>query len=173
MITSTKNKVINPAEKSSLIWRIGIKTGLTTCAALLLYFTTMKMLNLHLVLELRFFNFVILTVGITYGIYRLRQLLGEGEYYLHGLGQGLLISIIAVTSFALLFVGYLLFFDQALMTYIVSTFSPSLPYVNAFSIFVALVMEGMASGAVISFCAMQYFKTVDIKRELRKEFHTH
>jgi len=145
-------------EKFSPIWSIGLKVGLLTCLALVVYFLFMKMLNLHMILELRLFNFVILAAGISYGIYKLKHELREGEYYLQGLAQGFLIAVVAVTSFAGLFVLYLLFLDQGLLEHIRNAFSPNLTYINIMSVFIALIMEGFASGAIISFCAMQYFK---------------
>lgn len=158
--------------KSSPIWSIGLKIGLLTCMALVAYFLLMKLFNLHMVLELRLFNFVILTGGICLGIYKLKHELREGEYYLQGLAQGFLIAVVAVTCFASFFVLYLLFFDHELLEHIRNAFSPNLTYINIMSVFIALIMEGFASGAIISFCVMQYFKTADIKRELKKEFQS-
>jgi len=139
------------------MWNIGLKTGLVTSAALLAYFFIMKLLGLHLILELRFFNVVILAVGICAGLAKLKREFPKGEFYLQGLGEGFFISVVATTPFALIISCYTLFIDADLLQQVTATYSKGI-YINTLTIFTGLMAEGVASGTIIGFCAMQYFK---------------
>jgi hypothetical protein len=145
-------------KKSISVERIGLVVGLITALALIAYFFIMKALNLAQVIELRFFNFVIMAAGICYGIYNLKHKLNEQEFYLKGLAQGMVISVVTVVTFATFITIYLRYFDFALMEEI----SKKVPYtgsLDALTIYGSLFLEGMASGAIITFSAMQYLKS--------------
>jgi hypothetical protein len=142
---------------SASVERIGIVTGLLTSLALIGYFMLMKALGLSQILELRFFNFVIMSVGLFIGIsYYKRSVPFNQEFYLKGLAQGAMITLVTVVSFALFISFYLNYFDQPLLEHIRATFSTQ--KIDGFSIFTAVFMEGLASGMIITFCAMQYLK---------------
>ena len=132
-------------------------TGLITSLALIGYFMLMKLFGLEQVLELRFFNAIILAFGICNGIIRLKRELHEDEFYLKGLMQGFYISVIAVISFGLFMSFYLSFFDVALLEHIRQKSTVGMS-INGVSIFVVIFMEGMASAVIVTFAAMQYFK---------------
>ncbi|HYG50426.1 MAG TPA: hypothetical protein VD905_05960 [Flavobacteriales bacterium] len=136
-----------------------IKAGIITFFGLVGYFFLMKLFGLSHVLELRFLNFIILATGITYGIVRHKKELHENDFYLQGLAQGVYVAVISVGLFAAFMAIYLSFFDLALLEEIKFRAPMGFP-VTGLTIFGALVMEGMASGAIISFIAMQYLKTV-------------
>jgi hypothetical protein len=145
-------------KKSISIERIGLATGLVISLALIAYFFTMKAFHLAQVVELRFFNFVIIAVGICYGINSLKTQLHEQEFYLKGLAEGMIITAVTTVTFALFMTVYLRYFDVALMEDI----SKRVPYsgtLDSMVIFVSIFMEGMASGAIITFAAMQYLKS--------------
>ncbi|HEX8515360.1 MAG TPA: hypothetical protein VF868_04115 [Bacteroidia bacterium] len=145
-------------KKSISIERNGLLIGLLTSAALIIYFLAMKALNLAQVIELRFFNFLIVAAAICYGINSLKERLHEQEFYLKGLAQGMVIAVVTTVSFALFITIYLRYFDPQLMEAI----SKRVPYsgsLDSMIIFVSVFMEGMASGAIITFSAMQYFKS--------------
>ncbi|MCW3103237.1 MAG: hypothetical protein JWO09_1677 [Bacteroidetes bacterium] len=145
-------------KKNISVERIGLATGLITSLALILYFFAMKALNLAQVVELRFFNFVIIATGVCYGINMLKTRLHEQEFYLKGLAQGMIITAVTVVVFALFITVYLRYFDHGLMDEI----GRRVPYTGSLDglvIFVSIFMEGMASGAIITFSAMQYFKS--------------
>jgi len=145
-------------KKPISVERIGLATGLVTSLALILYFLAMKALNLAQVVELRFFNFVVIAIGICYGINMLKTRLHEQEFYLKGLAQGMIIAAVTVVTFALFITIYLRYFDPGLMGEI----SRRVPYTGSLDglvVFVSIFMEGMASGAIITFSAMQYFKS--------------
>lgn len=139
------------------MWNIGLRTGLITSAALLVYFFVMKLLGLHLILELRFFNVIIMAIGICIGLAKLKREFPTGEFYLQGLGEGFFISVIATTPFALIISCYTLFIDAELLKQVTATYSKGI-YINTLTIFTGLMAEGVASGTIIGFCAMQYFK---------------
>ena len=144
--------------------RIGLKIGLITSLGLLAYFFIMKALGLTHIIELRVFNFVILGAGIIYGIHKLKTELHEENFYLKGLLEGLLISITAVLPFAIIIGLYLEYVDIGLMNYIKEGLA-SKDYINGFTVFAVVFMEGMASGAIIAYSAMQYFKSVWSEKE--------
>lgn len=142
---------------SPSIERIGLVTGLITSLALIGYFMLMKVLGLEQILELRFFNAIILTVGVCYGIIKLKRELHEDEFYLKGLMQGLYISVVAVVAFGLFMSFYLSYFDLPLLEHIRQKSTVGMS-INGVSVFVVIFMEGMASSVIITFAAMQYFK---------------
>jgi len=138
--------------------RIGFKTGLITFVALLGFFMIMKLLGFADVLELRFFNGIILAIGVCYGINKFKRELNEDEFYLKGIAQGFYIAAVAVTSFALFMSIYISFFDISLLQHIKDRYPNMGTSLNGFTIFLSIFMEGMASSAIITFAAMQYFK---------------
>jgi hypothetical protein len=140
------------------IERIGLMTGLVTALALIAFFLAMKAMNLAQIVELRFFNILIIAAGICIGINNLKNRLNEQEFYLKGLAQGMIITVVTVVTFALFVTIYLRYFDVGLMEEI----GRRVPYtgqLDGLIVFVAVFMEGMASGAIITFSAMQYFKS--------------
>jgi hypothetical protein len=145
-------------KKSVSIEKIGFVIGLINAAALIAYFFAMKALNLAQIIELRFFNILIVAVGIIIGINYLKSRLHEQEFYLKGLAQGMIITVVTVVAFAAFMTVYLTYIDMPLMEEI----SKRVPYtgtLNGMVIFIAIFMEGMASGAIITFSAMQYLKS--------------
>lgn len=144
---------------SPSIEKIGFKVGFITFLSLVAYFMIMKFFGLSHVLELRFFNFVILAVGIGYGINKLKNELQESDFYMKGLGEGMIVSLVSIVLFALFMSIYLSYFDEALMQHIRETTTLGFTVASGFHVFFAIVMEGMASAVVITLGAMQYFKS--------------
>lgn len=140
------------------IERIGFQVGLITCICMIGYFFLMNLLNLEQMLELRFFNFVIMAVGICYGIRKLKLQMHGTEFYMRGWAQGLYISAVAVGLFALFMTLYLHYFDTALMDHIREN-ALSGQSINGLTIFITIIIEGMAGCSVIILAAMQYFKS--------------
>lgn len=139
------------------IEKIGLITGLITSLALIGYFMLMKALGLEQILELRFFNLIILAIGICYGIRKLKHDLHEEEFYLKGWAEGMYIAGVAVVSFAAFMSFYISYFDVRLMLHVQELINT--PSINGVTIFITLLMEGMASAIAITLCAMQYFKS--------------
>lgn len=145
---------------SPSIEKIGIKIGFITFLALVAYFMSMKLLGLSHILELRFFNFLILTVGISYGINKHKRELNDPNFYLQGWAQGMYIAAVSIVLFGLFMSVYLSKFDEPLMQHIRETTTLGFNVASGFHIFFAIFMEGMASSVVITLAAMQYFKSV-------------
>lgn len=141
----------------SSIERIGLRTGIVTCLALTGYFLLMKALGLAHIIELRFFNAIILATGICYGIRKLKNELKGEDFYLKGWLEGFYISTVAIVPFAIFVSFYLIYFDPALFERI-RLYSNVWQPMNGLSIFITLIIEAGASSLIITFAAMQYFK---------------
>jgi len=154
--------------------RFGIVTGVITSLALIAYFMLMKVLGLAHVLELRFFNFIIIATALFISIRKYKERLHEREFYLKGLGEGMMVTATTTVIFGIFMGFYLAYMDPALMDIIraESSFGRYLdPLMVVFSIF----LEGMASGAVITFAIMQYLKTngtIVTRKDIRRETTT-
>ena len=155
MLNSLINHVI--METKSSIEKNGFAIGLITSAALVAYFFSMRAAGLSNVLELRFFNFIIAGIGIFYGISKLKNDLKEDQFYLKGWAQGIYISAFCVVSFSIFMSLYITYFDQSLAQAIKTQTNIGTSY-STFTLFVSLLMEGMAGGAIITFASMQYLK---------------
>ncbi|MDP2385791.1 MAG: DUF4199 domain-containing protein [Bacteroidota bacterium] len=146
--------------------RIGIKYGLLTFVALVAYFLLMQAVGLGHIIELRFLNFIILAYGIYYAIMKLKSEASEDEFYFKGLAEGVVTSMVGVIPFAA-FVGfYLAYIDPNLMNEIRQNV-PISGYINTFSAFVVVNLEGFASGVLITYVVMQYFSSVEHKETKR------
>lgn len=157
-----RNKPINLTIMETIERNIetsAVKVGLMTFFGLAGYFFLMKLLGLTHILELRFLNFVILATGISVGIVRLKRELHENDFYLKGLAHGVYITVVSVIFFAGFMALYLSLVDLELLGDIKQK-APMGFTISGTSIFGALMMEGLASGVIISFIAMQYLKTV-------------
>lgn len=161
-------------ETKPSIEKNGFVIGIITCAALLAYFFIMKSVGLAHVLELRFFNFIIMAIGIVYGIHKLKSDLHQDEFYLKGWAQGLYIAAVCVVSFSVFISIYIMYFDPALLQQIKENMTLG-NSINGFTLFVSLLMEGMAGCAIITFAAMQYLKRQGsnvVKREKSRAMET-
>jgi len=145
--------------------KISIKYGLLTALGLVLYFFLMKLLGLAHILELRFFNAVILAVGIIFAI-KAVKLMKEGNLgYFQGLGTAFLTAFIATVIFAAFMVFYIKTSDDGLMDVLTADdlFGGRVSATPGLVVFMVLMVEGMISGFMIGFIAMQYFKRRDHK----------
>lgn len=140
--------------------RVGIKYGVLTAAGLIGYFVIMMLLGLTDVIELRFLNGVIMAIGVTLAIRAYKISVNGHIAYLQGFGVGTITAVVATTLFAALMVLYIKIAGEGL----VSTLSTqrylgervmSTPGVV---VFIVLMLEGVISGVMISFIAMQWFK---------------
>lgn len=141
------------------IEKIGFKVGFITFLSLVAYFMIMKFFGLSHVLELRFFNFVILAIGIGYGINKLKNELQESDFYMQGWGEGMIISLVSIILFALFMSIYLSYFDEELMQHIREVTTLGFNATTGMHVFFAILIEGIASAVVITLGAMQYFKS--------------
>jgi hypothetical protein len=144
-------------ETKNSIEKNGFAIGLITSAALLGYFFIMKSVGLAHVLELRFFNFLIAGIGIFYGISKLKNDLREDQFYLKGWAQGIYIAAVSVVTFSIVLSFYITYFDASLAQTIKTETNIGTSF-STFTLFITMLMEGMAGGAIITFVSMQFLK---------------
>jgi hypothetical protein len=147
---------------SSPLERISINLGLITGVCLIAYFLIMNQIGLSQMLTLRYFNVVILGAGVCIAINKVRNKFGHDELYLQGMGMGLFTSGIGTFVFALFMSLYLSYVDKTLLQHIKDTTYLG-QYINGLAVFMIIFLEGMASGLIITFVAMQYYKSAGRK----------
>jgi hypothetical protein len=137
--------------------RICIKYGLLTAAALITLFLGMRMLGLAERLELRFLNAIILIFGIILSIREYRKNKDGRMQYLQGISCGTLTTLCTVSVFAVFMFIYLMFLDPAFMQAVKANHSQG-QFLNPYVAAVAVFMEGLFSGIVMTFMTMQVLK---------------
>ncbi len=145
--------------------KIGLKYGLFTALALIGYFLLMKLLGLEQIIELRFLNGVIMAVMVTLAI-RAYKKSKHGEIgYFHGLGTGIITAALATVIFATFMVVYIKAFDDVLLNVLAGEqfFGERMVITPGIVIFMVLMIEGIISGFMVAFIAMQWFKRRDHK----------
>lgn len=129
--------------------------GMLTAVFLIAYFVVLYLVGLADLIELRVFNFVILLLGIVIAIKNAKTKDSQFDY-LRGIGVGFYVTLFAVTPFAafvLLFLSFNTEFMQLLINH--APFGQFLtPWASAAVVF----FEGLSSGVIITYSAMQYFK---------------
>lgn len=145
--------------------KIGLKYGLLTAAGLTAYFLLMLLLGLMHVIELRFLNGIIMAVGVVLAIKAFKSV-SDGEFsYFSGIGTGMITAVVGTVLFAAFMVIYAKIGGGELIGMLsaeryIGERVASTPGIVIFSV---LLLEGVISGFMISFIAMQYFKRRDFK----------
>ncbi|MEJ8755428.1 DUF4199 domain-containing protein [Pontibacter sp. H259] len=143
--------------------KIGLKYGLLTAAGLIGYFLIMRLIGLAHILEFRFLNAVILTIGIVLAL-RAYKKHSQGKMgYLSGLGAAFLTSLVATLLFSAFMLLFIKGIDDSLMEVLTANrmVGERVASTPGLVIFMVLMLEGVISGAMIGFIAMQYFKRPD------------
>ncbi|RAU81995.1 DUF4199 domain-containing protein [Pontibacter arcticus] len=140
--------------------KIGLKYGVLTAAGLILYFLLMKLIGLSHIVELRFFNGLILAAGIILSIRTFKKVNNQKIGYFQGLGAGLITAVIATVLFAAFMLVLLKTGNNDLLQVLAADkyFGDQIEHTPGIVVFSVLLLEGIFSGAMISFIAMQYFK---------------
>lgn len=140
--------------------RTGIATsfiaGALTAGTLIVYFLIMRLLNLHYIFELRYFNAVILFVGIILMYQRMKNQNGKIGY-LEGLGAGFTMVFTAAFLFTGFILAYLMFIDPPFLQFI-KTHTPTGEDLDVWILGGLIFSEALSSGAIFAFAMMQYFK---------------
>ena len=136
------------------------KYGLITAAGLIVLFFIMKFAGVVHVIELRALNFFVLAAGVVMALRYFSTTSPASFTYLKGLGLGVLTGIIASVIFGLFVFVYTNFLDPAFMQSIVEN-EPFGQYLNPYIAGVAVAVEGIASGLILAFIAMNYMDTVE------------
>lgn len=138
------------------IQNVYIKSGILTACGLIGYFLLMRLFGLHDVFELRFLNILILFAGIRYSLSFVRKNT-QAVSYMQGLGAGMFTTIIATGIFVVFMGVYLMVIDPEFIELIKQgDFFGS--YLTPASVLGVIMLEGAASGGILSFVMMQYYK---------------
>lgn len=145
--------------------KLSIKYGLLTAFGLIFYFLFMKLIGFLHIVELRFLNAVILAVGICLALRAYKRLMLGDIGYLKGLGIAYLTALVATVIFAAFMLIYIKGFDDSLIEVLTAEnlFGERVASTPGLVIFVVIMLEGMISGFMIGFIAMQYFKRQNFK----------
>lgn len=135
----------------------GITYGLYTALGLIFYFLAMKVIGQETNIWLRLLNFFILGAGV---YMLLKKMFGKKHTYysyFDGLKMGVVLTVTAVATFVIFLALYVEFVDPAF----IAILENSQIWGNQLTIeeaAFAILIEGLASGVVISFTWMQHFK---------------
>ncbi len=145
--------------------KIGLKYGLITAAGLIAYFLLMRLLGLVQIIELRFLNGLIMAVGVCLAIRAYKISVNGMIGYFKGLGTGIITAIVATVIFASFMLLYIKAFDGNLLEVLSAErlFGDRMQVTPGLIVFIVLMLEGVISGFMIAFIAMQYFKRNDYK----------
>ena len=136
------------------------KFGLFTALGLIALFFIMKAAGVLHIIELRALNFFVLAAGVIMSLRSFKANKPASFTYLKGLGLGVLTGIVASVVFAIFVFVYTHFLDPAFMQTMVEN-EPFGQYLNPYIAAVAVAVEGIASGMILSFIAMNYMDTVE------------
>jgi hypothetical protein len=144
---------------------IGLKYGLFTALALIGYFLLMKLLGLAHIIELRFLNGLIMATMVTLAIRAYKHSRQGDIGYFHGLGTGIITGALGTVIFATFMVVYIKAFDDALLQVLAGEqyFGERMAITPGIVVFMVLMIEGIISGFMVAFIAMQWFKRRDHK----------
>lgn len=138
-----------------------IPYALFTSGALIVYFLLMKLAGLETNFYLRSLNLFIMIAGLFF-LYRNTFVRGsdEGVGYLEGLLMGVQLTLISVVIFIVFLGVYIRFLDPEFMQVLESTGLWATSGVSITQAVIGILVEGLASGFMISFILMQYFKDI-------------
>lgn len=140
--------------------KIGLKYGVLTAVGLVVYFLLMRVLGLVHIIELRFFNGVIMAIGVVLAIKAYKVQMAGKLTYFKGLGAGILTAAVSTTLFAAFMLVYIKIGGEALVEMLSADqyFGERVVSTPGVVVFTVLMLEGIISGFMIAFIAMQYFK---------------
>ena len=132
----------------SSVYRVASLTALV----LIGFFLLMKLVNLITVLELRFVNVLFVLYGDRYVVLHYRAEHGGNLEYLNGMMIGFMTALTTAVIFSA-FIFVYLNIDSGFMHYLQLT-QPFGSYLKPSSAALVTLLEGAASGAIISFMLM-------------------
>lgn len=143
--------------------------ALFTSGALIAYFLLMKLFGLETNFYLRIFNLFIMIGGIFF-LYRNTFVRGNNDErvgYLQGLLMGAQLTIISVVIFIVFLGLYIKFIDPGFIGVLESTGLWATSGISVTEAVMGILIEGLASGIIISFALMQYFKSSIPSRDFK------
>ena len=134
-----------------------IKYGLLTALVLIVYFLLMKLAGQESNFALRFLNFFIIIGGCYFLLRNMYSGPDADSSYFNGLISGVVLTVTAVITFTAFMAVYVLLIDPSFMSVLENSqiWGSHLELEQAAF---AIIIEGIASGVVISFALMQHFK---------------
>ncbi len=155
--TLSEHKEFHERKEAISIRKVCLTNGFLTSVLLIMTFIAFTALKHFAISQLSVANFFILFFGVYFALENYSPT-GKGESidYFEGFKVGLLTSVIAVGIHALFFLIYS-GLDPTLLNYFhESSFLKGLAH--PFTLAAGILFEGMASGLIITYCLMQYFK---------------
>lgn len=136
-----------------------VKAGIYTSLVMIFYFLIMRMLNLHHILELHYFNILILFFGLRYAIKHNILLKGEIRYF-EGLKSGIVVTLITVFIFNIFMLIYETIIDPAFLNHLKENIylGDQFTTQTVFNVMGILTIEGLSSGFIMTYMLMQYYK---------------
>ena len=138
-------------------YTIALPASLMGGALLITYFLILALLGYETVTELRFFNFIIMIPVIIYALSTYVNSVHKKNYM-----EAFRVSVLSfMGSYVILAVFmflYLMVLNPDFMTYLQTVQFPTLK-LNAFGVFAMLMGEGSIAAVVLTFVAMQHYKT--------------
>ena len=136
---------------------VALKYGLFIAGCLIAYFLILKLFNLHTNIWLRTANGLFMAVGIYFSIKYYKFKFNADFTYVDGFKTGLLTGFIATGVFVFFMAIYLFHLDKEFAQNIAKDWFNSGNQGVAVLILI-IVMEGLASTAVLTLTVMQIFK---------------
>lgn len=136
---------------------IGIKYGILSAIAFVLFFFLMQLLGLAHFYWLRALNYIFLFGGIFLAIKEYKAKHASTFSYMNGIGTGIMTSVISTGLFAVFMVLYLGVLDPEFMLEVKKEEMFG-QYLNPYIAGALIFLEGSMSGAVTAYILMQYFK---------------
>lgn len=141
--------------KDKTFEKVGFKWGFIVFILLSAYFGILQLLDFVHILELRLFNGAIMYFGIYMAIKEFKASPNEFTYF-KGLGSGIVTSFVATIAFTLFGFGYLMINPAFMME--IKEKEPLGFYINEYGAVIQIFIEGIASGCLMSYANMQFFK---------------
>ncbi len=141
---------------------VAIRYGLFLGAALIAFFLIMRVISLYQMVELSFLNDIIRVIFIVMAIKAYKSMRGGHINYLPGLGLGALVSLVGSVIIGLFMFIYSSLIDQDFLNNV--NFEEYFGYdLSPFMLFWHVTIWGAGIGIILSFIAMQFYKSPDHK----------
>lgn len=134
-----------------------MKYALIAAAGYVVIFAVMRILNLHIIPELRGLNYILLFIVAAFAIKTYKEDSQNQMSYLEGFLTGLFVAKVSFAVFAILMYVYLKFIDRVFLQFIVD-YSPMGINLTPLSAALLIFFEGQAIGIITALILMQYFK---------------
>lgn len=143
--------------KNQLVEKIAFKYGILMAASLTAFFLLMKLIGWAEILELRILNIFILAYFLWMALKDYLHKHQDNITYFKGFGLGILTGAFGALFFSLFIFIYISLLDPDFLDYI-KTHQAFGEYLNPYLISVTIFLEGTASGFLVSYGFMQYYK---------------